>query len=157
MSNIVDIRDHESSHSISTADKAAPCLESIELVWHKATLANEQVKLLHTLRDIGIGTNMVEKFMLDLEQDDIMSWGKLDVKWDRSTLDKDLLDCIMNIKIRGAERKLRKWRKLQGKEKKLMENKLGKNNRVWKKILQDLNRKSKHQADKLFKKNSEKT
>ena len=86
----------------------------------------------------------------------LLSLGKLYCKWDRAKYDRDLLDMIMNVKIRGAEKKARKWKRLQGKERRLMEKRLGKNSRVWKKTLQELNRKSKEQADKVYRKNQKK-
>ena len=61
-----------------TADKAAPVdIRSIEKVWNKVALAYEQVNLLCELRDVGVGTHMIESFMRRLEEEDIVSWGNL--------------------------------------------------------------------------------
>ena len=57
-----------------TADEAAPIVtKSIEKVWNKVALACEQVSLLCELRDVGVGTHMVESFMRRLEEEDIVS------------------------------------------------------------------------------------
>ena len=107
LSNNVDlIKESCETHAYITAGTtAAPPVTSIESIWLKVTLAKEQVKLLHALKGVGVGTNSVEKFMLELENDDIMSWGNLNCKWDRANLESNLIDMIMNVKIRGAEKK----------------------------------------------------
>ena len=78
LSNTVDNRDHPKLLVSPTADlTAASHTTSIEIYWNKATLASEQVKLLHDLKGVGVGTNGVEQFMIELENDDTIEFGKI--------------------------------------------------------------------------------
>ena len=62
LSKIVDNRDHTNLLDLPTADiTAASQVRSIENVWLKGTTASEQVKLLHALKGVGVGTNWVGK------------------------------------------------------------------------------------------------
>ena len=62
----------------------------------------------------------------------------------------------MNLKIRSAERKLRKWTRLAGKEKRNFEKQLGKNNRQYRKKIEELNKRSKIQDEVIRRKHSKK-
>ena len=113
------MRSHTTTSYSNTVKLTAPVLKGIETARRKATLAEHQVRLLRELRDVGIGTNKVEKFLLDLNGDRELNWGKL--PWDKGCMDRDnkkIFDCIMNSKITSAEKKWRKWSKMKGKVKK---------------------------------------
>ena len=82
MSDLVHMHQRDmrslSIHSSSTTVKlTAPVLKSVETAWRKTTQAEHQVRLLRELRNIGIGTNKVEKFLVDLKSDEELNWGKM--------------------------------------------------------------------------------
>ena len=73
LSKFVDTGGYNKSHEPSTAGLTAAAHQtSIEIAWLKSTLASQQVKMLHALKGVGIGTNKVEQFLWELEKDDIL-------------------------------------------------------------------------------------
>ena len=94
------------------------------------TKAEVKTELLVGLKKLGVGTTKIESFLLDLEKDfqckskskskDVTTVGDLYRDLNKKKINKDLLNKILNLKMRNAEEVWREKKRTRDKMKTLI-------------------------------------